>query len=46
MPQADLVGWRIDYNIFGQEKPLEFLPWIKTPNLLMPAVGFELPVTQ
>ena len=28
-------------NIFGQEKPLEFLPWMKNPNLIMPAVEFK-----
>ena len=46
-PRGDLVGWRINTkNIFGQGKPLEFLPWMKNPNLLMPAVGFEPTTSQ
>ena len=36
-----LLGGESFRNIFGQGKPLEFLPWIKNPILLMPAVGFE-----
>ena len=41
---------QIDHNViflggfetfFGLGKPLEFLPQIKNPNLLMPAVEFE-----
>ena len=41
-PRGDLVEWRLKIrNIFSQGKPLEFLPWVKKPVLLMPAVGFE-----
>ena len=35
-----LLGGELIRNMFGQVKPLEFLPWIKSPILLMPAVGF------
>ena len=28
-------------NGFGQGKPLEFIPWIETIMLLLPAVGFK-----
>ena len=43
-----LLGGEIIWNIFGKGKPLEFLPWIKNPNLPIPAVGWThtLPVTQ
>ena len=33
-------------NIFGQGKPLEFLPWIKNIILLMLAVGFKPTTSQ
>ena len=36
-----LLGWELIRNTFSQGKPLEFLPWMKNPNLLMPAMGFE-----
>ena len=38
---GDLVGWRINTKHFSQGKPLESLPWMKNPNLLMSADGFE-----
>ena len=41
-----LLGGEWIRNIFGQGEPLEFLPWMKTPNLLMPAVGFEPTTSQ
>ena len=40
-PRGDLDTWRIDKKHFRSGKPLEVFPWIKNPNLLMPAVGFE-----
>ena len=36
-----LLGGEPIRNIFGQGKPWKFLPWIKNPIQLMPAVGFE-----
>ena len=33
-------------NIFDHRKPLKCLPWIKTPILLKPAVGFEPTTSQ
>ena len=41
-----LLGGESLRDIFGQGKPLEFLPWMKNPNLLMPAVGFEPTTSQ
>ena len=41
-----LLGGESIRNIFGQGKPLEFLPWIKNPILLIPAVGFEPTTSQ
>ena len=40
-PQGDLFRWRINTTLFWLGKPLKFLPWIRNPILLMPAVGFE-----
>ena len=45
-PRGDLVGWIWIRNIFGQGKPLEFLPWIKNLILLMPAVGLKPSTSQ
>ena len=36
-----LLGGESIRNISSQVKPLEFLPWIKNPILLMLAVEFE-----
>ena len=36
-----LLGGELIRNIFGHGNSLEFLPWIKNPNLLMLALGFE-----
>ena len=36
-----LLGGELIRNIFGQGKPLKFLPWIQNPILLMSAMGFE-----
>ena len=33
-------------HIFGEEKQLEFLPWIKKHILLVPAVGFDFMTSQ
>ena len=41
-----LLGGEWIRNIFGQGKPLEFLPWIKNLILLMPEVGFEPTTSQ
>ena len=36
-----LLGGELIRNIFGQGKPLSFLPWIKKPILLVAVVGFK-----
>ena len=41
-----LLGGELVRNIFGQGKPLEFLPWMKNPNLLMPPMGFDPTTSQ
>ena len=45
-PRGDLAGWRINTKHFRSGKPLEFLPWMEKPNLLMPAVGFDPTTSQ
>ena len=41
-----LLGGESVGNNFSQEKPLEFLPWIKNLILFMPAVVFEPTTSQ
>ena len=41
-----LLGGESIRHIFGQGKPLELLPWIINPILLVPAVTFELTASQ
>ena len=42
----EVLGEELVRNIFDQGKLLEFLPWIKNPILLMPAVRFEPTTSQ